>query len=218
MAKWSNINPQTASEMTPREIRKTYSELRSIARKRADRLEAAGFKTRRFKPVANIDAADLELELVKVAYYLRDPGSSIRVARKEKEQTSIAARGYDIRDFDTFGDFMDEIRYRFKGRDLRDSDPYAQIYDAAEKRQMTIKTIQREFGKYMNYVETARIVRDEIVKLAKEKTSERLTARQLQEMIEKRNIDAVYNRLDSDPATKKPSGRSKTEGKSRKKK
>ena len=217
MAKWSNINPQTASEMSPREIRKTYSELRSIARKRADRLEAEGFKTRRFEPVANIDAADLEQELVKVAYYLRDPGSSVRVARKEQEQVTMAARGYNIRDFNEFGKFMDQIRYRFRGRVMDDSDPYAQIYDAAEKRQMSVKTLQREFGKYMNYAQTAEIVRDELQKAAETRTSARLTAKELKSMLERRNIDAVYKRNAAAERDQRAAGRSKAKGKSGKK-
>lgn len=178
MAKWTNINPQTISEMTPKAMRSLYSELRSIARKRADRLEQAGFSAQRFAPIANVDASDLETELARVAYYLQSPGSSVRVARKEQEQVTMAARGYNIRDFNEFGKFMDQIRYRFRGRVMDDSDPYAQIYDAAEKRQMSIKTLQREFGKYMNYAQTAEIVRDELQKAAETRTSTRLTAKE----------------------------------------
>ena len=217
MAKWSNINPQTISEMTPREMRKTYSELRSIARKRADRLEAGGFSAQRFEPVANVDASDLAYELEKVAYYLQSPGSSIRVARKEQEQVSLAARGYNIRDFKEFGKFMDQIRYRFRGRVMDDSDPYAQIYDAAEKRQMSVKTLQREFGKFMNYAETAEIVRDELQKAADTRTSQRLTAKELKQMLEKRNIDAVNQRNDASERDQRSSRRSQAKGKPRKK-
>ena len=217
MAKWSNINPQTISEMTPREMRKTYSELRSIARKRADRLEAGGLSAQRFEPVANVDASDLAYELEKVAYYLQSPGSSIRVARKEQEQVSLAARGYNIRDFKEFGKFMDQIRYRFRGRVMDDSDPYAQIYDAAEKRQMSVKTLQREFGKFMNYAETAEIVRDELQKAADTRTSQRLTAKELKQMLEKRNIDAVYQRNVAAERDQRSSRRSQAKGKPRKK-
>lgn len=217
MAKWSNINPQTISEMTPKAMRSLYSELRSIARKRADRLEQAGFSAQRFAPIAKVDASDLETELSRVAYYLQSPGSSIRVARKEQEQVTMAARGYNIRDFNEFGKFMDQIRYRFRGRVMDDSDPYAQIYDAAEKRQMSVKTLQREFGKYMNYAQTAEIVRDELQKAAETRTSARLTAKELKSMLERRNIDAVYKRNAAAERDQRAAGRSKAKGKSGKK-
>lgn len=218
MARWDNINPQTISEMTPREIRKTYSELRSVARKRADRLEAAGFHAQRFEPVANVDAGDLETELSRLAYYLRSPGSSIKTARREREQVTMAARGYNIQDFNQFGKFMDSIRYRFRNRALDDSDPYAQIYDASEKRQMSIKTIQREFGKYLNYARTAEILRDELQKAAEVRTSDRLTAKQLRSMLQERKIDAVYKRESASERDRRSAERSKAKRKSGKKK
>ena len=217
MAKWTNVNPQTISEMTPKAMRSLYSELRSIARKRADRLEQAGFSAQRFAPVANVDASDLETELARVAYYLQSPGSSVRVARKEQEQVTMAARGYNIQNYNEFGKFMDQIRYRFRGRVMDDSDPYAQIYDAAEKRQMSIKTLQREFGKYMNYAQTAEIVRDELQKAAETRTSARLTAKELKSMLERRNIDAVYKRNASAERDQRAAGRAKAKGKSGKK-
>ena len=210
MAKWSNVNPQTISEMTPREMRKTYSELRSIARKRADRLEAKGFETRRFDPIDKVPSGDLEESLAELAYYLQSPGSSVKTARKEKEQVSILARGYNIEDFDEFGDFMEQIRYRFKDRVLRDSDPYAVIYDEAEKRNMTVKTLQREFGKYLNYAETA----EELKKALQEAPSHTgyhayLTAGNLQKILEKRGIDAIYDRVSAAEGDIKPAKRRK---------
>lgn len=216
MAKWDNINAQTISEMSMKEIKRTYSELRSVARKRADRLEAAGYEAQRFDPVANVDPDDLEEELKRVAYYLRSPGSSIKTARKEKEQITMAARGYNIRDFNKFGNFMDAVRYRFRGRVLDDSDPYVQIYDAAEKRQMSQKTLQREFGKYLNYADTALILRDAL-KEAESKSDKRLTAKNLKGMLERRNIDAVYKRNASAERDRRTAERTAPKRKSRKK-
>ena len=196
MAKYSNLNPQTISDMSIKELRSTYSELRSIARKRMDRLEAAGFPTqKRFAPLTKLDSADLEPELERLAFFLQSPGSRVITARKEQEQIKIVARGYNIEDFNDFGDFMDVIRYRFKGRKLSDSDPYVQIYDAAEKRNMTWKTLSREFGKYLNYVQSAEVLKDALNKapMASEKHAF-LTAKDLSDILEKRNIDAVYNK------------------------
>ena len=220
MSKYENINPQTISDLTPKELRKTYSELRSIARKRIDRLEAAGFKTqRRFAPLNKLDSADLEPELARLAYFLQSPGSRVITARKEKEQISIVARGYNIEDFDKFGDFMDEIRYRFKNRHLDDSDPYAQIYDAAEKRNISVKTLSREFGKYMNYAKSAEAFRDALE--AAPITSEKhgyLTVKDIKAILEKRNVEAVYERERTLERDRRAAERNKTKGKSGKKK
>lgn len=220
MSKYENINPQTISDMTPKELRKTYSELRSIARKRMDRLEAAGFKTqRRFAPLNKLDSADLEPELARLAFFLQSPGSRIIMARKEKEQISIVAREYNIEDFNKFGDFMDEIRYRFKNRHLDDSDPYAQIYDAAEKRNITIKTLQREFGKYMNYVKSAEAFRDALQSAPMySKNHAYLTINDIKSILEKRDVESVYNRERALERDRRAAERSKTKGKSGKKK
>lgn len=192
---YKNLNPQSIGDLSVKEMKKAYSELRSIARKRADRLEAAGFQATRFDPVANVDPDDLEYELARVAAYLRSPGSRVITARKEKEQITLVARGYNIEDFDKFGDFMDEIRYRFKGRHLDDSDPYVQIYDAAEKRNMSAKTLQREFGKYMNYVKSAEAFK-EVIEKAPMSTGDHsyLTADNLRKLLKERDIDAIYQR------------------------
>lgn len=152
MAKYdyNNLNPQTIGDLSPREMRAAYSELRSIARKRADRLEAAGYEARRFDPVAKVFSADLEEELAELAYWLRSPGSRVSVARKEKEQASIAAHGYSISDFSEFGRFMDDITYRYKNRKLRDSGSFADIYQALERRQIPISAVQAEFSAFLN--------------------------------------------------------------------
>ena len=223
---YKNLNPQSIGDLSVREMRRAYSELRSIARKRADRLEAAGFQATRFDPVANVDPEDLEYELARVAAYLRSPGSRLITARKEKEQITLAARGYNITDYNAFGDFMDEIRYRFKGRHMDDSDPYVQIYDALEKRNMTVKTLQREFGKYMNYARTAEIFL-ETLQNAPTQTGNKgyLTAKNLSDLLRERNIDAVYNREyagehggKTPPENRRAAERRKTQGQSRKKK
>ena len=220
MAKYSNINPQTISDMSIKELRSTYSELRSIARKRMDRLEAAGVPTqKRFAPLNKLDSADLEPELARLAYFLQSPGSRVITARKEQEQITMAARGYNIQDYNKFGDFMDQIRYRFRNRKLDDSDPYVQIYDALEKRNMSVKTMQREFGKYLNYARTAEILLNslEAAPTASEGKGY-LTAKDLKKILEGRKIDAVYNKERAAESDLRASQRGKAKGKSGKKK
>ena len=185
--KYLDLNPQKISEMDEREKRRAYSELRSIARKRADRLEAAGFEAQRFNPVNQVDKDDLDYELAEVAYYLNSPGSSVKIAKKEREQATMAARGYHISDYSKFGKFMDSMRYRYRNRKMPDSGIFADIYQQAERRRMSEATINREFGKYLRDEEDAMKLRDALASAPmKTKGRNRLTAK---------NLKAVLNDL-----------------------
>lgn len=185
--KYLDLDPQKISEMDEREKRKAYSELRSIARKRADRLEAAGFDSQRFAPINQVDKDDLDYELAEVAYYLNSPGSLVKTRKKEREQITLIARGYSIKDFDEFGDFMDAMRYKYKNRKMPDSDIFAQIYQAAERRKMSRKTIQREFIKYLNDMDTAMKLRDTLADAPYTSGKyNRLTAKHLQNILDKK--------------------------------
>lgn len=182
---YKNLNPQSIAELSDREMRRAYSELRSIARKRADRLEAQGYEAARFDPLANIPEDDLEYELARVAAYVQSPGSSLKVAKKEREQASMAAHGYNIQDYNSFGKFMDSMRYRYRNRKLPDSGLWADIYQQAERRKMSIGTLQREFGKYLNDQQESERLRDALEQ-APERTRgrDRLTAKNLRSILE----------------------------------
>lgn len=182
---YKNLNPQSIAELSDAEMRRAYSELRSIARKRADRLEAAGFEARRFDPLNRVDKSDLESELAELAWYINNPGSSVKVARKEREQATMAAHGYNIQDYNSFGKFMDNMRYRYRNRKLPDSGLWADMYQQAERRKMSVGTLQREFGKYLNSQEESEKLRDALEK-APERTKgrDRLTAKNLRNILE----------------------------------
>lgn len=184
-SRYKNLNPQSIGDMTEAEMRKAYSELRSIACKRADRLEAAGFEAARFSPLNQLDRDDLEYELARVAEYIQNAGSSLRVARKEREQATLAAHGYSIQNYNSFGKFMDNMRYRYRNRKLPDSGLWADMYQQAERRKMSVNTLQREFGKYLQDVEQSEKLRDALEQ-APERTKgrDRLTARNLKEILD----------------------------------
>ena len=183
--KYLNLNKQSIGELSQAEARRAYSQLRSIARKRADRLEAAGYEAQRFEPLNRVDEDDLDQALAEVLYYLHSPGSSLKVAKMEREQATMAARGYNIQDFRTFGRFMDNMRYRYRNRKLPDSGIFADIYQQAEKRKMSEKTLQREFGRYLKSEEEAIKLRDALAQ-APQKTQgrDRLTANNLKKILE----------------------------------
>lgn len=183
---YKTLNPDTISELSTKDLRSAYSELRSIARKRADRLEAAGFEARRFAPVNQVDKDDIEAELAELSYYLRSPGSQLHIAKKEREQAALAAHGYDIQDVKSFGAFMDAMRYRYRNRKLPDSGSWAEIYKQAERRGMSVKTLQREFGKYLDDEAEAERLRDALEAAPiKTRGRDRLTARNLRQILEK---------------------------------
>lgn len=186
MPKYSDLNPYSISFLSDKELRSTYSELRSIARKRADRLEAAGFQARRFPALAKLGADEIADQLSELAYYLRSPGSQVKFAREEREQATLAAHGYDIQDYRAFGQFMDNMRYRYKNRKLPDSGLWADIYKQAERRKMSVRTLQWEFGAYLNETEDAERLRDALEAApVRTKGRDRLTARNLRSILEK---------------------------------
>lgn len=181
---YNTLNPQTIGDLSPREMRAAYSELRSIARKRADRLEAAGYEARRFNPVDKVFSGDLDFELAELAAYLRSGGSKLSVARHEKEQATLAAHGYSIENVDQFGKFMDDMRYRFRNRKLPDSGTFADIYKQAERRKMSVRTLQREFGKYLNDAAEAEKLRDALEDAPmRTRGQDRLTAASLRSIL-----------------------------------
>ncbi len=181
---YRSLNPQSISEMSDREIRKAYSELRSIARKRADRLEAAGMEARRFAPIGKLMSADVADELSELAYYLSSPGSSLAALKGEREQATLAAHGYNIQDVGSYGRFMDAMRYRYKNRKLPDSGLWADIYSLAERRKMSVKTLQREFGKFLQDEEESERLRDALERAPmRTKGRDRLTADNLKALL-----------------------------------
>lgn len=181
---YNTLNPQSISDLSPREMRQAYSELRSIARKRADRLEAAGFGAARFAPIRQVMQEDLADELAELSYYLRSRQSQLKYVRVEREQATLAEHGYIIQDFVAFGRFMDDMRYRYRNRKLPDSGTFADIYKQAERRKMSSKTLQREFGKWLDDEEEAEKLRDALEAApARTKGRDRLTAKTLRNLL-----------------------------------
>lgn len=181
---YNTMNPQTISDLSPREMRQAYSELRSIARKRAERLEAAGFGTVHFAPIRQVMQEDLADELAELSYYLRSGQSQLKIVRGEREQATLAEHGYIIQDFVAFGRFMDDIRYRYRNRKLPDSGTFADIYAQAERRKMSTRTLQREFGKWLDEAEEAEKLRDALEAApARTKGRDRLTANTLRNLL-----------------------------------
>lgn len=137
-------SPYQISRMSDAEIRKAYSDLRSVANKRLGRLEAQGLNQTartgyRFPTIKQVEASSkstIASELADVSVWLRDERSTIRGEKAFlNEFTEIMKeKGYgDIiqsyEDAYNFFDFMDDVREQHKELQLKGSD----ILDAMQE-------------------------------------------------------------------------------------
>ena len=137
-------SPYQISRMSDAEIRKAYSDLRSVANKRLGRLEAQGLNQTartgyRFPTLKQVEASSkstVASELADVSVWLRDERSTIRGEKAFlNEFTEIMQeKGYgDIiqsyEDAYNFFDFMDDVREQHKELQLKGSD----ILDAMQE-------------------------------------------------------------------------------------
>ena len=177
--------PSEISRMSDKAVRSAYSELRSIARKRADRLEAAGFSIMRFPSLREmqLDNEEVRRQLQEVSFYLKSPSSQLKEVKKEKELSGLMASGYTIQDQKQFGQFMDYFRSKYKGRVIPPSDIPATIYNAAERKGMTTKTLQREFGKYLSDQKKMEELRHAINIIKEDPKYNRVTVKQLKKVL-----------------------------------
>lgn len=154
-AHYQNVNPRTLANVANKELRRMYSEFRSIIRKRNERLTASG-RTPAFPtpaPVRSISEADLMAEVARQAAILRSPQSSITGILKRGRRTAdtLRSHGYDIDPgkLDDFGRFMEATRKRqgetYKGK----SGIAAQAYTELVKTGVSGKTIERSFKKWL---------------------------------------------------------------------
>ena len=126
-------SPYQISRMSDAEIRKAYSDLRSVANKRLGRLEAQGLNQTartgyRFPTIKQVEASSkstIASELADVSVWLRDERSTIRGEKAFlNEFTEIMKeKGYGdiIQSYDdayNFFDFMDDVTSSFYYDDI----------------------------------------------------------------------------------------------------
>lgn len=177
--------PAEISRMSDKEVRKAYSELRSIARKRADRLEAAGFSAARFPSLRTmqLDNDEVRLQLQQVSYYVKS--SSTTLSKVKQISSTLREHGYTIQDQAQFGQFMEYFRAKYKGRVIPPSDVAATLYDDAERKGITAKTLMREYGKYIADYDAMESLKM-IINIIKENPKyQRLTIRQVTNIMER---------------------------------
>lgn len=176
-----------AEPLTEKEARKEYSRLRSIARKRLERLEKSEFKESatylnnkdRFTPLPEIkNIQELYKKLADVARFVKGERSKISGLKNERKKAleTLKERGYGFinkDNFKAFTEFMDEMRAQKLAESYDSGDTY-ELFVIATKKKITSEEIFSNFQLFLDNKESlakmktvtnkTRISSDEILK------------------------------------------------------
>lgn len=150
--------PDGAKSLTDKQLRKEYTRLRSIARKRLERFEGTEWtdtqiykqNVGQYKPLKEIQSnRDLRYLFSELANYITTDTSSVSGLEKQREKgvQTLNERGYEFvtkQNYRKFGEFMEYARAANLNK-LYDSKRVADFYDAAEKRKISGEKLQRAF-------------------------------------------------------------------------
>lgn len=152
--------PEGAKSLTDKELRKEYSRLRSIARKRLERFEGTEWTDTQtykaykegFKPIKDIkDERELRYQLTQVARFVTTETASVSGLEKQRKQAieTLNDRGYSFvnkKNYHKFTDFMEYVRTSSIAK-LYDSNQVAEFFEESlEKRKnMSEKDLQKSF-------------------------------------------------------------------------
>ena len=168
MAKY-DLTPNKISRMSEKAIRQTYSELRKIANKRAQRMSKAGVESAYsgvyFPTIKQLgDLSSIRSALAAVSRQLRDPRSGLAGAKKynRKMIETFHEHGYDFvneRNLKEFTDFMEWTRARAGANDrVFKSDRAAELFEQAEKQKISTESLKRNYEEYAkSYQERGKI-------------------------------------------------------------
>jgi hypothetical protein len=150
--------PQGSKNLTDKELRKEYSRLRSIARKRLERFEGTEWtdtqiyrlNAGQYKPLKEI-GSDRELRHLfsDVARFVNAEVSSVSTLEKQREKgvQTLNERGYDFVTKDNyrqFAEFMEYARVSNLNK-MYDSKRVAEFYEATEKKDMSNEELRKAF-------------------------------------------------------------------------
>lgn len=150
--------PTGAKELTDKELRKEYSRLRSIARKRLERFEGTEWTTSQiyqynkegFKPLKEIKSdRELRYLLSDVARFITAERGSVSGLEKERRQAvkTLNERGYTFvnkKNFRKFAEFMEYVRTANLNR-IFDSKRVADFYEATERENRSEEEMRSAF-------------------------------------------------------------------------
>lgn len=182
-----DYTPIQIEEMSPKEIRKTYSELRKVATLRQKRLKAAFPRSAltgtgkwwKFPTTKSMKSTQKVAEaLAEVSRFLTNPLSTVTAQKKQIQELheEFAGKfGIEIskEEIPQFFGFMDELRARY-GAKMVDSMRVAELFQEMQKKNISKENIMKNFGFFMENL-------DDIKLLDIKKHKRGITARELRD-------------------------------------
>lgn len=150
--------PEGAKTLSDKELRKEYSRLRSIARKRLERFEGTEWTDTQvyklnvgvYKPIKEITSnRELRHLFSSVARFVDAETSSTSGLEKQRATAvqTLNERGYEFvnkQNFRKFAEFMEFARVSNLNK-MYDSKRIAEFYEAAEKKRLSSKELRGAF-------------------------------------------------------------------------
>lgn len=151
---------RNADVWTPQMIRSEYSRLRSIARKRLERLAVAepeSYAYRhnkdRYGPVRTLSAAQLKEKLPELARFVAAKGGSVSGLREIRKATLATLRrhgytGVTATNLKAFGEFMEEWREKKLDRTIG-SPTAAEMFEFTQDKKIPWDTVKENFAQWL---------------------------------------------------------------------
>lgn len=157
---WYEYTPEAlqSGSLSDKEIKEEYRRLRSIANKRIERLEKAGYEQTQtylrnvgaYKSPSNYSMAELQYKLYQISKFVAAKSSTVsgmRLIEKEALET-LQEKGLGrINNLQEFGDFMSWARTKYKSSEF-DSERAAEIFNEAKRRDIDIEEIKKDYELY----------------------------------------------------------------------
>jgi hypothetical protein len=168
--------PEGAKSLSDRQLRKEYSRLRSIARKRLERFEHG--KSRewmdtevyrqnrgKYKPLKEMESnRELRYLFSDLSRFIMAETSTTTGLEKQRKQAieTFHAHGYEFINeahYHKFTDFMEYARIANQNR-IYDSERVARFYEATEKKKMSAIEMQKAFRSWSRKQEKLKKIRN----------------------------------------------------------
>ena len=166
-----DYTPIQIEEMSPKEIRKTYAELRKVATLRQKRLKAAFPRSAltgtgkwwKFPTTKSMKSTQKVAEaLAEVSRFLTNPLSTVTAQKKQIQELheEFAARfGIEVtkEEIPEFFNFMDELRARY-GAKMVDSKRTAELFREMQRKNISKENIMKNFGFFMENLDDIKLL------------------------------------------------------------
>lgn len=153
--------PEGVGSISDRELRKEYSRLRSIARKRLERMQGTDFEDTqiyklnvgKYKPIKQLEPRELRRLFVDVAKFVMSDRGSLKGLEQERAKiiATMHERGYawvNEKNYRKFADFLEFSRIANLSR-IIDSERLAQFYEWAEKKKLSGEKFYTAFQSFV---------------------------------------------------------------------